>query len=321
MEFSQVMNSHEFTPEWFQHHACTVSNTNSVLPLTLLFLPAYLSLQVKIFGSYTRWHQDVTPPEDAIPGRVILSTLDTALRYTLGPNPGPVHLNLQFRDPLAPTPEPWNSEKFLQGLEGWMGGNTPYGGFGGVGGSQLLPHLQQYGDYGRGWGVGLGGGVRGVLEMLCGAGRGLLVVGELGSPDEGVAAVQIAKLLGWPLVTDVLSGLRVGMVEWKSSSSSSSSTSSRGGERANTTTSNSSSRSRTGSNPNGSSSSSSNGRCSSSSSNLDSTSSSSGAVYVHHMDQLLLGGPEWWEELRPDVVLQLGRHLTSKRLGQFLVSH
>ena len=39
---------------------------------------------------------------------------------------------------------------------------------------------------------------------------------------------------------------------------------------------------------------------------------------VHHMDHLLLGGKEQWRLLRPDCVLQLGGHLTSKRLCQFL---
>lgn len=40
---------------------------------------------------------------------------------------------------------------------------------------------------------------------------------------------------------------------------------------------------------------------------------------VHHMDHLLLGDKGWWRRLRPDVVLQLGPHLTSKRIGQFMV--
>ena len=39
---------------------------------------------------------------------------------------------------------------------------------------------------------------------------------------------------------------------------------------------------------------------------------------VHHMDQLLLLDRRHWPALRPDVVLQLGGHLTSKRLAQFL---
>ena len=39
---------------------------------------------------------------------------------------------------------------------------------------------------------------------------------------------------------------------------------------------------------------------------------------VHHMDHLLLDRDTAWPALQPDVVLQLGGRLTSKRLGKFL---
>jgi isochorismate synthase/2-succinyl-5-enolpyruvyl-6-hydroxy-3-cyclohexene-1-carboxylate synthase/2-succinyl-6-hydroxy-2,4-cyclohexadiene-1-carboxylate synthase/O-succinylbenzoate synthase len=39
---------------------------------------------------------------------------------------------------------------------------------------------------------------------------------------------------------------------------------------------------------------------------------------VHHFDHLLLLDRQQWQQLRPDVVLQLGGHLTSKRTNQFL---
>ena len=44
------------------------------------------------------------------------------------------------------------------------------------------------------------------------------------------------------------------------------------------------------------------------------------SLVVHHMDHLLLGDKAWWSCLKPDVVLQIGAHGTSKRLAQFLVS-
>lgn len=43
-----------------------------------------------------------------------------------------------------------------------------------------------------------------------------------------------------------------------------------------------------------------------------------GPAVIHHMDNLLLLDRQQWGALRPDVVLQLGGHLTSKRVGQFL---
>lgn len=44
----------------------------------------------------------------------------------------------------------------------------------------------------------------------------------------------------------------------------------------------------------------------------------SSLALVNHFDHLLLGGQERWAALRPHCVLQLGGHLTSKRLCQFL---
>jgi len=83
--------------------------------------------QVKIFGSYTRWSSDVTPPSEDLPGRVILSTIDTAVRLATAPaSAGPVHLNFQFREPLAPSSATWNPDRFLQGLGAWQGSAEPY---------------------------------------------------------------------------------------------------------------------------------------------------------------------------------------------------
>lgn len=45
-----------------------------------------------------------------------------------------------------------------------------------------------------------------VLALLRSARRGLVVAGELASPEDAVAARRIGAALGWPVVTDVLSG-------------------------------------------------------------------------------------------------------------------
>ena len=61
-----------------------------------------------MFGGYVRWQVDLPPPDDAMPARMALTTIDTAVRHTGGPNPGPVHINCQLREPLAPSVVPWN---------------------------------------------------------------------------------------------------------------------------------------------------------------------------------------------------------------------
>jgi isochorismate synthase/2-succinyl-5-enolpyruvyl-6-hydroxy-3-cyclohexene-1-carboxylate synthase/2-succinyl-6-hydroxy-2,4-cyclohexadiene-1-carboxylate synthase/O-succinylbenzoate synthase len=236
--------------------------------------------QVKIFGGYTRWASDVCPPSDPqqLPGRVILSTVDTALRHAVGGRtPGPVHLNFQFREPLAPSAANWDASRFLRGLEGWQGSAEPYttqvlnpgvaaaGSSGSA--SVLLPLPQQLSGTAAAAAAAASPELGRVLQLLLTAKRGLISVGEQSHPGAAAAAVQLAAALGWPAAADVLSGLRVG-----------------------------------------------------------SSSSSSSSGVLQHFDHVLLGpgaaagaAADWWGKLQPDVVVQLGPRVTSKRVNQFMV--
>ena len=66
--------------------------------------------QVKIFGGYVRWAVDVAPPDHVMPLRSLLTTLDTAVRFASDAPAGPVHMNCQFREPLAPAVADWPSQ-------------------------------------------------------------------------------------------------------------------------------------------------------------------------------------------------------------------
>ena len=89
-------------------------------PFKLLIL-----LQVKIFGGYVRWAADLGPPDAAVPARAALAAADEAVRRASGPAAGPVHLNLQFREPLAPVPAPWPKQA-LAGTERWEVARRPF---------------------------------------------------------------------------------------------------------------------------------------------------------------------------------------------------
>ena len=45
-----------------------------------------------------------------------------------------------------------------------------------------------------------------LLRILAGAQRGLIVVAQMARPEDCVAALKIARALGWPVAADVLSG-------------------------------------------------------------------------------------------------------------------
>lgn len=204
--------------------------------------------QVKIFGNYTRWDCDIEAPYDDTAAKTAVQTIDEAVQATCATPSGPVHLNCQFREPLAPQKQSFNHSTCMNGLETWETSDrtleecvaAPQFNNNGAA-TPLDPTLQQ------------------LLATVRGARRGLLVIGELVDPEDVAAAVQIAQLLGWPVAADVLSGLRVGARP-----------------------------------PQG-----------------------PPFNLISHFDHLLLD-PMHWEYFKPDVVLQLGGHLVSKRVAQFL---
>jgi 2-succinyl-5-enolpyruvyl-6-hydroxy-3-cyclohexene-1-carboxylate synthase len=50
-------------------------------------------------------------------------------------------------------------------------------------------------------------GLTDLIATLRSAERGLLVVAELTSPEDVMAALNISKALGWPVAADALSGV------------------------------------------------------------------------------------------------------------------
>jgi 2-succinyl-5-enolpyruvyl-6-hydroxy-3-cyclohexene-1-carboxylate synthase len=71
--------------------------------------------QVKLYGSAVRWSCEVGTPEER-PGMVAYwrSLVSRAWHVALDPDPGPVHLNLSFREPLVPD----GDESWCEPLDG-----------------------------------------------------------------------------------------------------------------------------------------------------------------------------------------------------------
>ncbi|MCT7948779.1 2-succinyl-5-enolpyruvyl-6-hydroxy-3-cyclohexene-1-carboxylic-acid synthase [Ancylothrix sp. C2] len=63
--------------------------------------------QVKIYGHYPNWQTELATPSAEIPLlNYLRQTVSYAYEKTLLPIRGPVHLNIPFRDPLFPLPQP-----------------------------------------------------------------------------------------------------------------------------------------------------------------------------------------------------------------------
>lgn len=153
--------------------------------------------QQKLFGHYPNWYAELALPALELPLLAYLrQTVIQSWQAAQFPVPGPVHLNLPFRDPLAPVTQQAAQEFASQFNE-----------------SQFFDFLDAPSPYGRS------------IEQLnisapeaflsqCYApasDRGLIIVGS-GQPADPVAYCQaiahLSQVLGWPVLAEGLSPLR-----------------------------------------------------------------------------------------------------------------
>ena len=147
--------------------------------------------QVKIFGDFVRWQVDVPPPSDDIDPAYVLTTADQALHRTVRPPAGPVHVNCMFRKPL----EPVESEESLTVsalVKTWAADTEPY--------TQYPTPVS----------TPSGSEVEALAESLSSIEKGLVVAGRLDTAAAADATQRLATRLGWPLVPDLTSRLRLG---------------------------------------------------------------------------------------------------------------
>ncbi|MFQ5571904.1 MAG: 2-succinyl-5-enolpyruvyl-6-hydroxy-3-cyclohexene-1-carboxylic-acid synthase, partial [Rhodothermales bacterium] len=126
---------------------------------------------------------------------MVLTTVDQAVYQAMRVPQGPVHLNCMFREPLAPTPGEHDYTVYATGLAAWRDDPRPY--------TRYVPAKNRIdpGDIDRLW--------KGLREVE----RGLLVVGRLDTPNQAEAVQRLADQLGWPLLPDIGSQMRLGQKE------------------------------------------------------------------------------------------------------------
>ena len=163
--------------------------------------------QVGIFGGYVRWSLDAplpAPGPDA--GRTWRTLAAEAVVRALGPQPGPVHLNLPFSEPLVPSgatvdlePEP-PSGRDAEGVRPRVAPLPPPPAEGG----SARPGLSHAPDPAL---------VDELAGLVRATERGLVLAGGLRSPAEPGATSAIARLAeaaAWPLIAEPTSGARTG---------------------------------------------------------------------------------------------------------------
>ncbi len=146
--------------------------------------------QVKYFGGLVRWFADIPCPSESIPATYLLTTVGQAVRRSVASDPGPVHLNFMFREPLSPDESSEDVGDALASVGNYLEGSEPY---------TFYPETQvQVADP----------ELDALVHQLCSAARGLIVVGSLRSRQEQDAVSQLVQRIDWPVITDVASGLR-----------------------------------------------------------------------------------------------------------------
>ena len=145
--------------------------------------------QPGIFGDYVRWSATLPAPDEGVPARAVLSTIDQAVHRALGPPAGPVHINCMFREPLEPVGDlPWPDDLPARWREG-RGPLTAYARPETGPDAESLEHT---------------------ARIVSAAHRGLVVIGSLPAERDREAAAVLSERLGWPVAADIRSGLRLG---------------------------------------------------------------------------------------------------------------
>lgn len=146
--------------------------------------------QPDIFGDFVRWRFDLPAPDPGLDPAMVLTTVDqAAYRASRAPR-GPVHLNLMFREPFLPDPE--DEEEPLPAPDSWLEADGPYTRY-----AAARPAIGE-------------AEIESLRDALGSTERGLLVAGRLASREQGEAVLRLADALGWPLLADVSSQVRLG---------------------------------------------------------------------------------------------------------------
>ncbi len=160
--------------------------------------------QHKLFGGFANWYSELALP--ATEPSLLAYLRQTVLhgwRSTLYPVPGPVQLNLPFREPLPPIPQPavqalaaeFDQAGFFRGLE--------------AASNELL------------WAVGREGKEPDSLALLLesrlplaewlACDRGIIIAGPAQPPNPRLyceAIAHLSRCLGWPVLAEALSPVR-----------------------------------------------------------------------------------------------------------------
>ena len=145
--------------------------------------------QIRLFGTYPRWFFDFPCPSVEIDSSFVLTTVDQAVHRATGSPSGPVHLNCPYREPLAPTKL---AGKRPEIPDRWVRTRNPYTVYRAA---AAEPDQAAMAD---------------LMKEAAHVRRGIMIVGELPTLEDARAVTTLASEIGWPVIADVTSQMRLG---------------------------------------------------------------------------------------------------------------
>ena len=147
--------------------------------------------QPDIFGDFVRWRFDLPAPDLSIEPAVVLTTVDQAVYRTRRAPRGPVHLNTMFREPFFhEAKEAWDTNESVP--DPWFAGGGLYTTYAVT--ESAVDRTE----------------IEALQNVLQPEKRGLVLAGRLPSRKQGEAVMRLADALGWPLLPDIGSQIRLG---------------------------------------------------------------------------------------------------------------
>jgi len=174
--------------------------------------------QVGLFGKYVHWAFDMPCPDTKINPQFVLTTIDQAW-YQAVRNPGVVHINCMFRQPLGLGLTSEDLKNYIKPLNRWLQSKGPYTDYV-TDQDFVIPAKAGIQKNGfptpdkniRGQAAAFGNDSvkKQIAKRLEAIKNGVIVVGKLAGADEAKLVLRLAEKLGWPIFADVSSGLRLG---------------------------------------------------------------------------------------------------------------
>lgn len=182
------------------YYPAVIEASQSALPMILLTADRPIELrdtgapqtmnQVALYGKYVRWSFDFPAPSMEIEPQFVLTTVDQAVYRSLRAPSGPVHLNCQFREPLAPLATEDNLSDYTTSLAQWQSDDKPHTKY-------LTPTVRT-----------TKGEIDEIAAKISSSKNGLMVAGPMHAFSQKDHILAVAEKLGIPLLADVGSGLR-----------------------------------------------------------------------------------------------------------------